>query len=184
MQWENTFPKFYETVLFRNLAELWYNRSAKNCKQKFENIYKYHKRTKDVRSGRPNGEAYSFFEQLQALDCPHNLVPTLPPPSPVSLNQTWPLLPTFFFVYLSTRSLTQTRERVPPPSLKYDLCHRSSVATTRYLLNPTSYMRSASKSSTMATPTSFNLKSHTLITLVEPHYLLFWAPIWRAKCER
>ncbi|GMY12310.1 trihelix transcription factor DF1-like [Fagus crenata] len=52
----------------RKLAGLGYNRSAKKCKEKFENIYKYHKRTKDVRSGRPNGKAYRFFEQLQALD--------------------------------------------------------------------------------------------------------------------
>lgn len=68
----------------RKLAELGYNRSAKKCKEKFENIYKYHKRTKDVRSSRPNGKAYRFFEQLQALDG-HT---QLPSPSPVKIQET------------------------------------------------------------------------------------------------
>ncbi|CAK9316344.1 unnamed protein product [Citrullus colocynthis] len=52
----------------RKLAELGYNRSAKKCKEKFENIYKYHKRTKDGRSGKANGKNYRYFEQLEALD--------------------------------------------------------------------------------------------------------------------
>ncbi|KDP35327.1 hypothetical protein JCGZ_09486 [Jatropha curcas] len=52
----------------RKLSELGYNRSAKKCKEKFENIYKYHRRTKEGRSGKGNGKAYRFFEQLEALD--------------------------------------------------------------------------------------------------------------------
>ncbi|XP_059433612.1 trihelix transcription factor DF1-like [Corylus avellana] len=52
----------------RKLGELGYNRGAKKCKEKFENIYKYHRRTKEVRSSRPNGKTYRFFEQLEALD--------------------------------------------------------------------------------------------------------------------
>ncbi|KAL4312984.1 hypothetical protein GQ457_01G012680 [Hibiscus cannabinus] len=47
----------------RKLAELGYDRSAKKCKEKFENVYKYHKRTKDGRSGK----TYRFFEQLEAF---------------------------------------------------------------------------------------------------------------------
>lgn len=62
----------------RKLAEFGYTRSAKKCKEKFENIYKYHKRTKEVRSGRSNGKHYRFFEQLEALDSN----PQLPSPSP------------------------------------------------------------------------------------------------------
>ncbi|KAH7565996.1 hypothetical protein ACOSP7_022187 [Xanthoceras sorbifolium] len=58
----------------RKLSELGYNRSAKKCKEKFENIYKYHRRTKEGRSGK----TYRFFDQLQALDN-H---PFLPSPSP------------------------------------------------------------------------------------------------------
>ncbi|XP_022739971.1 trihelix transcription factor GTL1-like [Durio zibethinus] len=52
----------------RKLAELGYNRNAKKCKEKFENIYKYHRRTKEGRSGRSNDKNYRFFEQLEALD--------------------------------------------------------------------------------------------------------------------
>ncbi|KAF9666047.1 hypothetical protein SADUNF_Sadunf16G0188200 [Salix dunnii] len=62
----------------KKLNELGYNRSAKKCKEKFENIYKYHRRTKEGRSGRPNGKTYRFFEQLQALD---NTEVLPPPPS-------------------------------------------------------------------------------------------------------
>ncbi|KAF2284355.1 hypothetical protein GH714_021074 [Hevea brasiliensis] len=42
----------------RLLSELGYNRSAKKCKEKFENIYKYHRRTKEGRSGKSNGKTY------------------------------------------------------------------------------------------------------------------------------
>ncbi|XP_057495449.1 trihelix transcription factor DF1-like [Actinidia eriantha] len=49
----------------RKLAELGYYRNAKKCKEKFENIYKYHKRTKECR---PNTKNYRFFEQLELLD--------------------------------------------------------------------------------------------------------------------
>ncbi|XP_055832430.1 trihelix transcription factor DF1-like [Solanum dulcamara] len=52
----------------RKMGELGYNRNAKKCREKFENIYKYHKRTKDGRSGRQNGKNYRFFEQLELLD--------------------------------------------------------------------------------------------------------------------
>ncbi|CAA3014004.1 trihelix transcription factor GT-2-like [Olea europaea subsp. europaea] len=52
----------------RKLGELGYNRSAKKCKEKFENIYKYHKRTKEGRSSRQNGKNYRFFELLEVFD--------------------------------------------------------------------------------------------------------------------
>ncbi|KAJ1429711.1 SANT/Myb domain [Sesbania bispinosa] len=35
----------------RKLAELGYHRNAKKCREKFENIYKYHRRTKEGRCG-------------------------------------------------------------------------------------------------------------------------------------
>ncbi|XVF61832.1 hypothetical protein PTKIN_Ptkin08bG0164200 [Pterospermum kingtungense] len=57
------------------LADLGYNRSAKKCKEKFENIYKYHRRTKEGRSGKSNGKNYRFFEQLEALDQHPSLLP-------------------------------------------------------------------------------------------------------------
>ncbi|XP_062222610.1 trihelix transcription factor GTL1-like [Phragmites australis] len=51
----------------RKLAGLGYQRSAKKCKEKFENVDKYYKRTKEARSGRQDGKSYRFFAQLEAL---------------------------------------------------------------------------------------------------------------------
>lgn len=64
-------------VAIRKLGELGYNRSAKKCKEKFENIYKYHRRTKDGRSSRHNAKNYRFFEQLELFDT-HIPVPSTP----------------------------------------------------------------------------------------------------------
>ncbi|KAJ6301263.1 hypothetical protein OIU77_015552 [Salix suchowensis] len=44
-----------------------YRRSAKKCKEKFENVHKYYKRTKEGRAGRQDGRSYRFFSQLEAL---------------------------------------------------------------------------------------------------------------------
>ncbi|KAL6492940.1 hypothetical protein OROGR_032699 [Orobanche gracilis] len=68
----------------RKMSELGFRRSAKKCKEKFENVYKYHKRTKDGRLSKPDGKSYRFFDQLEALE---NTPPTpftelLPPPFP------------------------------------------------------------------------------------------------------
>ncbi|GMI82980.1 hypothetical protein HRI_001967300 [Hibiscus trionum] len=52
----------------RKLAELGYHRSAKKCKEKFENVFKYHKRTKDGRTGKSDGKTYRFSDQLLALE--------------------------------------------------------------------------------------------------------------------
>jgi hypothetical protein len=51
----------------RKLAELGYSRNAKKCKEKFENIYKYYKKTKDGKAGRQDGKNYRFFSQLEAI---------------------------------------------------------------------------------------------------------------------
>ncbi|XP_062219791.1 trihelix transcription factor DF1-like isoform X2 [Phragmites australis] len=52
----------------RKLAGLGYHRSAKKCKEKFENVDKYYKRTKEAhRAGRQDGKSYRFFSQLEAL---------------------------------------------------------------------------------------------------------------------
>ncbi|XP_077248278.1 GT-2-like 1 isoform X2 [Tasmannia lanceolata] len=59
----------------RKLGELGYNRSSKKCKEKFENVHKYYKRTKEGRAGRQDGKSYRFFSQLEAL---HNT--NTPPP--------------------------------------------------------------------------------------------------------
>ncbi|XP_019430909.1 PREDICTED: trihelix transcription factor GT-2-like isoform X2 [Lupinus angustifolius] len=60
----------------RKLLELGYHRNAKKCKEKFENIYKYHRRTKEGRFGKSNSKNYRFFEQLEALD--NNPLPSPP----------------------------------------------------------------------------------------------------------
>ncbi|XP_057532073.1 trihelix transcription factor DF1-like [Amaranthus tricolor] len=60
----------------RKMGELGYHRSAKKCKEKFENVYKYHKRTKDGRVGKSDGKTYRFFDQLEALEQHHLSLPT------------------------------------------------------------------------------------------------------------
>ncbi|TVU02418.1 hypothetical protein EJB05_52099 [Eragrostis curvula] len=51
----------------RKLAALGYSRSAKKCKEKFENVDKYYRRTKESRAGRQDGKSYRFFSELEAL---------------------------------------------------------------------------------------------------------------------
>ncbi|XP_048130727.1 trihelix transcription factor DF1-like isoform X2 [Rhodamnia argentea] len=65
----------------RKLSELGYHRSAKKCKEKFENVYKYHKRTKDGRTGKHEGKTYRFFDQLEAFEN-HTLLQSPQPPKP------------------------------------------------------------------------------------------------------
>lgn len=49
------------------LEENGYQRSGKKCREKFENLYKYYKKTKDGKAGRQDGKNYRFFRQLEAL---------------------------------------------------------------------------------------------------------------------
>ncbi|XP_042390413.1 trihelix transcription factor GTL1-like [Zingiber officinale] len=67
----------------RKLAELGYKRSSKKCKEKFENVHKYYKRTKEGRAGRQDGKAYRFFSQLEAL---HNNAAAAAPTGHVSFR--------------------------------------------------------------------------------------------------
>ncbi|KAJ4952580.1 hypothetical protein NE237_029412 [Protea cynaroides] len=64
----------------RKLAELGYHRNPKKCKEKFENVYKYYKRTKEGRAARASGKTYHFFNQLEALNHHHPSVAPPPPP--------------------------------------------------------------------------------------------------------
>ncbi|EEF29944.1 trihelix transcription factor DF1 isoform X2 [Ricinus communis] len=72
----------------RKLAELGYNRSAKKCKEKFENVFKYHKRTKEGRTGKQEGKTYRFFDQLEAFESHH----PSPQPQPQQQQQLPPPL--------------------------------------------------------------------------------------------
>ncbi|KAI3757140.1 hypothetical protein L6452_04674 [Arctium lappa] len=47
--------------------EYGYQRSGRKCKEKFENLYKYYKKTKDGKVGKHDGRHYRFFAQLEAL---------------------------------------------------------------------------------------------------------------------
>lgn len=53
--------------LSRVMAEHGYQRSSKKCREKFENLYKYYKKTKEGKAGRQDGKHYRFFSQLEAL---------------------------------------------------------------------------------------------------------------------
>ncbi|KAL5735128.1 hypothetical protein ACOSP7_032989 [Xanthoceras sorbifolium] len=44
-----------------------YYRSEKKCREKFENLYKYYKKTKEGKAGRQDGKHYRCFRQLEAL---------------------------------------------------------------------------------------------------------------------
>lgn len=44
-----------------------YQRSGKKCREKFENLYKYYKKTKEGKAGRQDGKHYRFFRQLDAI---------------------------------------------------------------------------------------------------------------------
>lgn len=48
-----------------------YRRSGKKCREKFENLYKYYKKTKEGKAGRQDGKNYRFFRQLDALYSGH-----------------------------------------------------------------------------------------------------------------
>lgn len=67
------------TDIIRKLSELGYNRSAKKCKEKFENVYKYHKRTREGRTTKGQGKTYRFFDQLEAFENNH---PSFSSPTP------------------------------------------------------------------------------------------------------
>ncbi|XP_044954348.1 trihelix transcription factor GTL1-like isoform X1 [Hordeum vulgare subsp. vulgare] len=82
----------------RKLAELGYCRSAKKCKEKFENVDKYYRRTKEGRAGRQDGKNYRFFEELEALHAAapqHNhpmatATTILPDPRPLAMAPAYP----------------------------------------------------------------------------------------------
>ncbi|CAN6314306.1 unnamed protein product [Urochloa humidicola] len=74
----------------RRLEAMGYKRSAKKCREKFENVDKYYKRTKDGRAGRGDGKAYRFFSELEAL---HGGAPASSAPPPAAVHQLAPAIP-------------------------------------------------------------------------------------------
>ncbi|KAJ4972068.1 hypothetical protein NE237_005167 [Protea cynaroides] len=63
-----------------------YQRSGKKCREKFENLYKYYKKTKESRAGRQDGKNYRFFRQLEALYGERETTSTNPLPT-VSVSE-------------------------------------------------------------------------------------------------
>ncbi|CAI9302074.1 unnamed protein product [Lactuca saligna] len=72
-------PCFKEATSSNHKAPLWdeisrimnedygYQRSGRKCKEKFENLYKYYKKTKEGKVGKHDGKHYRFFRQLESL---------------------------------------------------------------------------------------------------------------------
>lgn len=71
----------------RKMAEMGYNRRAKKCREKFENVCKYHKRTKEGRASKSDGKTYHFFDQLESLFPNHHPSTAVPPPPPLPPQQ-------------------------------------------------------------------------------------------------
>lgn len=47
--------------------EYGYQRNGRKCKEKFENLYKYYKKTKEGKVGKHDGKHYRFFRQLESI---------------------------------------------------------------------------------------------------------------------
>ncbi|KAL7254672.1 hypothetical protein ACSBR1_008928 [Camellia fascicularis] len=87
----------------RKLAALGYHRNGKKCKEKFENIYKYHKRTKECRSSRQKSKSYRFFEQLELFASQSSLPSVIQP----SVTETT----------MATTEMTMTDMEIKPSSV-------------------------------------------------------------------
>uniref|UniRef100_A0A0D9VIX0 Myb-like domain-containing protein n=1 Tax=Leersia perrieri TaxID=77586 RepID=A0A0D9VIX0_9ORYZ len=90
--------------LSRKLAKLGYQRSAQKCKEKFENVNKYYKRTKEGRAGR---QSYRFFPQLEALHAAasqrqHQSGMPVEDPRPLSMARMLPAMDDLGFLSMSS----------------------------------------------------------------------------------
>ncbi|WVZ86577.1 hypothetical protein U9M48_033334 [Paspalum notatum var. saurae] len=94
----------------RKLADLGYKRSAKKCKEKFENVHKYYKRTKEGRAGRQDGKSYRFFDELEAL---HAAAPQPQQQFPTSTASAAPPLHAFA---APVSAAPQPMSSMPPPT--------------------------------------------------------------------
>ncbi|MBA0621756.1 hypothetical protein Godav_007355, partial [Gossypium davidsonii] len=90
----------------RKLAELGYKRSAKKCREKFENVHKYYKRTKETRAGRQDGKSYKFFSQLEALQTTSGAAPA---------NVSIPVIPATVAVTAASLDVAPVSVGIPMP---------------------------------------------------------------------
>ncbi|XP_057422927.1 trihelix transcription factor DF1-like [Lotus japonicus] len=158
----------------RKLAGLGYHRSAKKCKEKFENVYKYHKRTKESRSAKPEGKTYRFFDQLQALEKQFSLsYPPQPqlqpqPPTPQPSLPTRPSDGTTVSHVTTTVPSTNLPPTIisPPQPPTNAVTTTTNAATTTTITCPTvvANPRNTSQAATAAatTPTNNNNVPYSL----------------------
>ncbi|XP_018478957.1 trihelix transcription factor GT-2-like isoform X2 [Raphanus sativus] len=129
--------------VFWKMMELGYKRSAKKCKEKFENVYKYHKRTKEGRTGKSEGKTYRFFEKLQALEALINPYPPEPESQPAKSST-------------ATTLVTTTTSSIP---LKH---HHHQVSVKPFATNPNFHLKQPSPT------TPFPIYSNNLNTGFRP----------------
>ncbi|KAJ8531268.1 hypothetical protein K7X08_026702 [Anisodus acutangulus] len=138
----------------RKMAELGYQRSAKKCKEKFENVSKYHKRTKDGRASKADGKTYRFFEQLEILEntsshqhsllTPSNSLPLPPPLEATPINMAMPMPTGNVQVPTSQGTTTHhvTVSSEPQPSNPFEPSHQNTtiphqnVPSSQPVVNP------------------------------------------------
>jgi hypothetical protein len=113
-------------LIIRKLAELGFHRSAKKCKEKFENVYKYHKRTKEGRTGKADGKTYRFFDQLEALESnPPIQSPTPPKPQP---HQTAPVAVVASTTTVAMQPLANPPRQLPPQITVTSAAHTMNMS--------------------------------------------------------
>lgn len=114
------------------MMELGYKRSAKKCKEKFENVYKYHKRTKEGRTGKSEGKTYRFFEELEAFETLNSYPPepeSQPAISPTTATTTTATT-TSLIPWISSNNPSTEKSSLP-------LKHHHQVSVKPIATNPT-----------------------------------------------
>ncbi|KAL8039667.1 hypothetical protein ABFX02_10G051000 [Erythranthe guttata] len=101
-----------------------YQRSGKKCREKFENLYKYYKKTKEGKAGRQDGKHYRFFRQLEALYGSNNTVLSDHPPHHLTTT-------THPYSFPTTTTTTQ----LEPPLFQYPNNNNKQSDTSLSLSN-------------------------------------------------
>ncbi|KAI3921901.1 hypothetical protein MKX01_005590 [Papaver californicum] len=130
----------------RKLADLGYHRNAKKCKEKFENVYKYHKRTKDGRSTKQDGKTYRFFDQLEALEnqFPSSSLPLFP--SDIKTSNQASSLPAATLM-APTNPIIITNSSQPTTTTTTTITSTTTIPSTLPNISATEFMTSTSTSS-------------------------------------
>lgn len=113
----------------RKMGELGYHRNPKKCKEKFENVYKYHKRTKDGRAAKSDGKTYRFFDQLQPL-ISHAPPPQPHAPLPISITMPSTTITTTTVPSTTTASESQHQQNPVLPDNNISQHHQTTTTTT------------------------------------------------------